>query len=286
MAGKGKEFAFRVLSTFVFVPIFIWGLFYPEYHLTELIVIPATIWGMSEFYAMAEKLGAHPLKYWGYSIAVIIGILSIIPAQQPFLWLVLLTWGLMGISFIQSMLLKKSKTEIAVKDYSATLMGIIYVAWPFFLFLKIAQMPAGPWLILWLMAVTWACDIGAYLVGNLIGRHKLCPSVSPGKTVEGLIGGLLLSGLAGWGLFRAFPLDKIPESIGSWPIGGIVLLALAITVVGVYGDLAESIMKRQAGVKDSGNTFTGHGGMLDIVDSLLFTVPVFYFLIQLVQELK
>lgn len=130
-------------------------------------------------------------------------------------------------------------------------------------------MPNGPWRVFFLFFLVFAADTGAYLAGRNFGRHKLAPSVSPGKTVEGMIGGLLLC--AAWSACAGpwvFPL----ESPGQ--IAMLVVLCLVVACFSVLGDLVESLFKRAAGVKDSGNVLPGHGGMLDRVDSILAAAPV------------
>lgn len=134
----------------------------------------------------------------------------------------------------------------------------------------IMRLPHGPYLLLFLTAITVASDSAAYFIGKFLGRHKLCPSVSPKKTIEGFGGGLL-GGAAG-GLIVAllfFP------GFALWKI---IIFSAVLTAVGVLGDLTESMLKRRAGVKDSGTILPGHGGLLDRVDSLLLAAPAFYYL--------
>ncbi len=126
---------------------------------------------------------------------------------------------------------------------------------------------AGAWLICLLLGLVWAADIGGYVVGKPFGKHKLLPQVSPGKTVEGLFGGmvfvLLLVALVAY-------LQQWPEQTSLWFAAAIIL-----TLLSVFGDLSESMFKRVAGLKDSGSIFPGHGGMLDRIDSLTATAPLF-----------
>ncbi len=125
--------------------------------------------------------------------------------------------------------------------------------------------------------ITWLSDSGAYLVGRSFGRRQLIPVVSPKKTVEGLAGGLVAAALTGALGVALFGLDV------SWIYG--LLLGIAIGVIGVVGDLAESILKRQAGVKDSGTLIPGHGGMLDRIDALLFTFTAGWYLATLIDRI-
>lgn len=118
---------------------------------------------------------------------------------------------------------------------------------------------------------TWASDTFAYFSGSLCGRHKLCPSISPGKTVEGLIGGIIgtVLSVTGLGVFFGFTL---------WEMA---LLGLCLALIATLGDLVESIIKRHTGIKDSGSLIPGHGGVLDRFDSTLFTMPFMYYFIQI-----
>lgn len=131
----------------------------------------------------------------------------------------------------------------------------------------------GAFLLLWLLAVTKFTDMGAYLVGSVIGRHKMIPHVSPGKTWEGLGGALFFSQLAGCGLFLAFPTQL--AALGH--LGHVVTLGLLLALLAVVGDLAESIVKRTLHAKDSGQMLPGIGGSLDLIDSVCFTAPALFF---------
>ena len=128
----------------------------------------------------------------------------------------------------------------------------------------------GIWLIV-VSAVTAFSDSGAYFVGRAFGKHKLCPSISPNKTVQGAVGGV------GAGLLGAILFAFILLPVVNWPF--LVLSAILLGGVGIAGDLTESIVKRGTGTKDSGTCLAGHGGILDRVDSLLFAAPVLYYLI-------
>lgn len=127
---------------------------------------------------------------------------------------------------------------------------------------------AGPLLIFFLLIVVWAGDAGAYYVGSKLGRRKLSPRVSPKKTVEGLLGGVCAAILAAVVIhFTFFP---------QFPLVHAVIAATMLSIAGVIGDLAESLWKRSAAVKDSGTLIPGHGGFLDRLDSILFTAPLLY----------
>ncbi|WP_261815766.1 phosphatidate cytidylyltransferase [Vibrio gallicus] len=134
----------------------------------------------------------------------------------------------------------------------------------------------GAKLVMYVCALVWAADSGAYFAGRSFGKHKMAPSVSPNKTIEGLIGGVIVAMIVGWGLTLWFDLHFSSPGL-------MVLITLVTVVISVLGDLVESMFKRVAGIKDSSNIIPGHGGILDRVDSLTAAFPVFavlYFLMQ------
>jgi phosphatidate cytidylyltransferase len=133
----------------------------------------------------------------------------------------------------------------------------------------------GEFLIFFLVLVTWAGDAGAYYTGRSLGRRQLAPVISPNKTVEGLLGGLILAVAAAL-VARAWFLP-------SFSVADCVAIGLLLTMAGALGDLTESVLKRSAGVKDSGTVIPAHGGMLDRLDSLLFAAPAFYYYVTLVK---
>lgn len=128
-----------------------------------------------------------------------------------------------------------------------------------------AHAPIGPQLTLLALALVWAADVGAYAVGRLVGRVKLAPSVSPGKTWEGVIGGVALAALTAWGGSRLLDL----------PAASLLAVGVATALVSVVGDLTVSMLKRNVGIKDSGRLLPGHGGVMDRIDGLIAAVPVY-----------
>jgi phosphatidate cytidylyltransferase len=166
-----------------------------------------------------------------------------------------------------------------------TMLGVLYVSWLLGFLLKIyffdapddARFDAG-YCLLFFILTTKCSDIGAYSLGSLIGRHKMIPSVSPAKTWEGFVGAILLSTAAAmvmahyWGAAR----------LGGMTLGHAAALGPVLAVGAVIGDLVESVFKRDSGVKDSGSFFPGIGGILDLLDSLLFNAPLMFLYLRLV----
>ncbi len=134
----------------------------------------------------------------------------------------------------------------------------------------------GSMLVLWLLVVTKFSDMGAYLAGSLFGKHKMCPNISPAKTWEGFLGALALPATAGVGMALFFP-DTL-SALGG-PVRALVV-ALVLSLLAVLGDLAESFVKRALHAKDSGHILPGIGGSLDLIDSVCFTAPVLYFILE------
>lgn len=150
-----------------------------------------------------------------------------------------------------------------------SLFGVIYITIPSLLLIMIYSLRNGEWILFSILSIVWIGDTGAYVIGSRLGRHKLYPAVSPKKTIEGSAGALIVSIIASL-LLTGYLLPGIT-------LRDRILLGLGISVTAQLGDLCESLVKRKAGVKDSGSLFPGHGGMLDRIDSLLFAVPFVYF---------
>lgn len=170
---------------------------------------------------------------------------------------------------------QKSLVSVAV-----TVLGFLWVPFLFSFMARLCFVPngfgggvvPGAWLVLWVVAVTKCTDIGAYCTGSLIGKHKMIPHISPGKTWEGFYGAIVISLGIGCALY-AWKSEEL-LMLGGWK--HVIILGILLPLLTVVGDLAESVVKRSLSVKDSGNTLPGIGGALDLVDSLLFTAPVAY----------
>ncbi len=149
------------------------------------------------------------------------------------------------------------------------LFGILYIGYTLGHFLRLRNQHDGALLVLFVLLVTWAGDTAGYYVGKTWGSRPLAPRLSPNKTIEGFLGGLVVAPLIAWIGHLWFLPAVTPVDC--------LILGLLFTVLGLLGDLSESALKRQAGVKDSGSLIPGHGGVLDRVDSLLLNAPVFYY---------
>ena len=167
----------------------------------------------------------------------------------------------------------RSGGKVKLASLASTLFGWFYVYWLLQFLVKIYYFPdiSGQWLLLYFILVTKFSDLGAYVVGSLFGKHKMAPTISPGKTWEGFAGALLIPTLIS--LATIYGSGSTLE-----PLRGFhgIFLGVLLGACAVVGDLCESLIKREAGAKDSGNLFPGIGGSLDLLDSLLFNAPIFY----------
>ncbi|MFD2257669.1 phosphatidate cytidylyltransferase [Luteolibacter algae] len=167
----------------------------------------------------------------------------------------------------------------ALLSVASTILGFLYIPFLFMFAARISfGLPGegavpGAFVLLWVIAVTKFTDMGAYITGSLIGKHKMIPHISPGKTWEGFLGALFFSQLAGCGLYALLPGQL--SALDSWH--HVIILGFLLAVLAVIGDLAESIVKRALHAKDSGNMLPGIGGGLDLIDSICFTAPALYF---------
>lgn len=249
-----------------------------------------------EFYRLAERRGVHPLRVPGMlaaaALVLIAMVLPNVTLGTPALWttaLVLLL-ALSLLAIWQRGIDGQPLLAVAVTSFGAFLPG---GAMAYAIFLRhlpvganTTTIPHGTWealagfsLVAYPLAVTWMTDSTAYFAGKRWGKRRLIPSVSPGKTVVGAVAGLVGGVVAGWAVTALLCVLwlGLPVSPALGALGG-----LLISAVSQAGDLAESVWKREAGVKDSGTFFPGHGGILDRVDSLLFTIPTSYWWLSLI----
>ena len=237
------------------------------------VVVLAGGLALFEFYRLCFGGRSHS---WLVGIGLIGFAALILGTHWPDILVPTLLATLVGI--ISVPLLSRAPLEQSLRDGALTLFGVLYLGLTLGALSMTRLLPQGEWLIFFLLLVTWASDTGAYYVGTLYGRHRLAPTISPKKTVEGLVGGwfgaILVAYAARWWF--------LPEL----SILDCLILATLLTITGLWGDLTESAMKRSVGMKDSGGILPGHGGMLDRLDSLLFTAPVFYYYVTMVSRLR
>lgn len=221
--------------------------------------------GLYEFFTMLEKKGVGIYKYFGTAIGTIIPLSIIFGFELTRKWELLFI--VLTLLFLIIMQFKRRENSGVIVDISTTLFGILYVSWCLSFLIKIRYLNLGAGLVSAVLLITKLGDVGAFFIGSRFGKIPLLPRISPKKTVEGAIGGLAFS-VIGALISRVFL---------NFNYLHLILLGIILGVLGQLGDLSESLIKRDCQVKDSGNILPGMGGILDEIDSLLFTVPVFYF---------
>jgi phosphatidate cytidylyltransferase len=271
-----RSVGLRTITSVVAIPIVlavVWLGGWWAFAASALVVIL----GAYELHTMMLHEGYHPLV----SISLVLSMLFLVAAMIPMERLVLLELGLsIALLITFPLLFFRKKLDGAMVDWSLTLAIAVYLGWPLSLLplLRGYQMGVsnGFWWVLTTLFCVWGFDTGAFFSGHFFGRHKLAPNISPGKTWEGVVGGLIIS-IAAALLLTVRPLG-VP-----WYLA--ILLGGLIALAAMLGDLAESLIKRQTHVKDSGQFMPGHGGILDRVDSLLFGVIVVFLFAQLIGKL-
>ena len=240
-------------------------------YLFILVVVLLTAGGLYEFFYMVRKKDVPIYSYTG----ILIGIL--IPASIFTHFELTKNWELLfiviGFLLILFMQFARKDNRHAILGLSTTLFGVLYVAWFFSFLVKIRLMlpgVAGVKLLGFILLVTKSADIGALLIGSLLGKHPLLPKVSPNKSVEGTLGAVVVSACTAL-IVRPF----LPPVL-HLPFWQVFFMGAFFGGLGQLGDLSESLIKRDCGVKDSGKFLPGMGGVLDVIDSLLFSAPAFY----------
>jgi phosphatidate cytidylyltransferase len=241
----------------------------------SVMVLLATFFGLREFYVLALPNSKGIERWMGIGLGLILSFLVIygdLEAILPFLVLLFLLLSLLFLVISQNL-------PSTISRMGTLLFGILYIGFLFPHVSLIRNMAEGRDRVLFLIVTIWAGDIFAFLSGSLFGRHKLYPKISPNKTYEGLggaMGGSILVAL----IYSHFFIPRMD-------VGLCILLAIGLTILGQLGDFTESMLKRSAQVKDSGSLIPGHGGMLDRMDSFLFSAPFFYyFLLYLLKETR
>jgi phosphatidate cytidylyltransferase len=285
--SKAQIFFRRLISTVILWTVIVAAMFSRSHLISDgvflLLMVLLAFAGLAEFYGMVEKRGLACFKWCGLIGGVLLmagtflNVNGYIGTQDSparvndfeTSFLILFVLGLCVRQFV-------SKTNASgITAIAVTLFGLMYVPWLLNFIQKINYFPGlegnGKFYVFYFILLTKFSDMGAYLVGSLIGRHKMIPRISPGKTWEGFGGAIVVSTGASL-VFVHFLGGKM---YGMNTLHA-VILGVLLSSTAVLGDLIESLFKREAGVKDSGKFFPGIGGILDLLDSLLFNAPIMY----------
>ncbi|HET7586155.1 MAG TPA: CDP-archaeol synthase [Gemmatimonadaceae bacterium] len=274
-----SELALRVLFAVVAIPVVIAAALVGDWALAALLSVAAAL-AAWEFARVAMAAGYRPLG----GACVVLAALLPLYVHAVYLGLAVPSISLGAVivlGIFGAVIWARGAEQHPVGAAATTVLGVVYTggmlsfAYALRYHGYAVGARAGAAVLLLPVVLTWTSDIAGYTVGRAVGRHRLAPAVSPGKTVEGAVGGLLLCVVVAW-LYQRLVL--IPAAQLALPRGALVVFALAIAAAAQVGDLAESLMKREAGVKDSSRIIPGHGGVLDRIDGLLFALPVAYVL--------
>ncbi len=277
----------RVITALVLAPLALMAVFYLPLASFALFVSLAFLlgaWEWSGFCGLHNKRSRAAYTALTAVLIFALYVLQPIALQKLFADTLTLTMVLAGViwwllAVVLVLTYPRSQSFWVGRDWLKALMGWLTLipAWSAIVFVRGLDYPqaefTGAWLIFGLLGLVWAADIGGYIVGKPFGKHKLLPKVSPGKTLEGMLGGmvlvlLLVTAVGYW--------QNWPAQMAYWYLAAIILTALS-----VFGDLTESMFKRAAGKKDSGAFLPGHGGILDRIDSLTATAPLYALLLAL-----
>lgn len=277
----------RILSTLVLWGLILTSLWFFGAHAAVVLLTLLSALTLHEFYGLTEKMGARPFRWMGLCVS---GLMTAGPYYLAFFLQenyenTNLAANLLVLALLISCgrVLRERDANNRVETVTATLGGLLYI--PFMLqfltgiLMRDNDSTANLSLCLWVIAVAKFCDVGALLTGLAIGRHKLAPNISPKKTCEGAVGGVLIA--AGVGAAIAFfAADLLPESLTP---ALAALIAVPLAIVAIISDLLESVIKRRADAKDTGELIPGIGGAFDLTDSLILTAPVAYFIFLFVE---
>jgi phosphatidate cytidylyltransferase len=266
----------RVFTALVLVPILIAVIGYAPPPSFLLLVAGATILALEEFYSLAARSGIEVFRIAGHGASLLL--LATFYRSATESWQPLLILAGSCLLFFALGLRRGGRLQTVLSGVAATILGLLYISAALGLLLVVhgwsAPFGAGRQWIFFLLMVVWFGDTGAYYVGCGFGRQPLAPLISPNKTLEGALGGLLGNVLAMF-VAKQFLLPLAP-----W--GHLACLSILLGAVSQVGDLSESALKRGAGMKDSSNLLPGHGGMLDRIDGVLFASPVLFAYLQFV----
>lgn len=257
-----KKLSIRTLSGLIYVAIILSAIYCGQYGIMAL----ATLFGvlatieLSKICGLADRQHLPMLLLDVASTICLVNSAALIPV---FVWI--------GVLIIRFIIQLYSHDTNPLKDMAHSALTQIYIGVPLALMVFTAYMADSAMVLLALFLMIWINDTGAFLVGCTIGRHKLFERISPKKTWEGFMGGLIFNIIAAILFCKYCPMFKISDNVWIW-IG----FALVVSIFGTWGDLIESMIKRQLQIKDSGNLIPGHGGILDRIDSLLLAAPAIF----------
>jgi len=276
--GAVSNLTARVLFAVVAIPVVVAIILAGGFVLAALLAVAGTL-ATAEYFRLARAASYEPLEVAGVALAFILPICVFGYHVGKFAPPVLTLGAFIILALFALTIFARGPGGHPIGAAAITVFGVLYGAGLLSFAYGIRYhnyavgRSAGTALLLYPLVLTWISDTAAFFVGRSVGRHKLMPSVSPGKTVEGAVGALVVCAIASW-CYAHWVLPRY-AFLAMRPLTA-VLLGTILSVAAQLGDLAESLMKREAGLKDSSNLIPGHGGVLDRIDGLLFALPVAY----------
>jgi phosphatidate cytidylyltransferase len=286
----------RIATAVVLIPIVLLLVLRAPVPVVAVVTAAIALVTLQEFLKLTESYGVQPLRLPTYIFTGLFFLFVVVTAaaETPqlsslkFLLGVALACAIAPFIFL-SIVMRRTQMSAAYPAAAASAFAFVYIAVPLAMLVELREEVSGAFWLLYLLLVVWAGDIFAYFVGRSLGRHLMAPRISPKKTWEGVSASLAASLIVGSLLFsHALQISSFLLRIGlierrdgifglekpeAWPI---ILLTIILNIAAQLGDLVESLIKRGAGVKDSGTILPGHGGMLDRIDALLFAAPVLW----------
>ncbi|HXZ41422.1 MAG TPA: phosphatidate cytidylyltransferase [Terriglobales bacterium] len=286
----------RVLTAVVLIPIVLLLILRAPVPVLALVAALVALLAAQELLKLSEAYGIHPFRWPTYIFfGLFFLFLALSPANKPLLATAIFVYTVGFAAAIAPFVfltvgMRRVDLSGAFPAAAVSALAFAYIALPLGFLVQIREQWSGAFLLLYLLLLVWAGDIFAYFVGRSLGRHLMSPRISPKKTWEGAVASLIASLVVGMLLYNyALPISSallnahlIERRDGYFalqkpPLWPTLLLSAAINVAAQLGDLVESLIKRGAGVKDSGSLLPGHGGMLDRIDALLFAAPVLWY---------
>jgi len=288
----------RVATAVVLIPLVLLLVLKAPNYVLAIVAGAIAVLAIAEFLKLATHYGVQPLGPATYAFVALFFVFVIFVStnRTPLVETTAILYGIalaaalapfVFLTVAMRMTMKRADLASGYPAAAASAFAFVYVAIPMALLVAIRQQPAGAIWTIYTLLVVWAGDIFAYFVGKLLGRHRMSPRISPKKTWEGAVASILASVIVGALWFQHAPgisaallrIGLIDRRDGMWglqqpQLGPIILLSAVVNIAAQLGDLVESLIKRGAGVKDSGTILPGHGGMLDRIDAMLFAVPV------------
>lgn len=299
--ASGKPYSFpllkRIATALVLIPIVLLLVLRAPIPLIAVVTGAIALLTIHEFLKLTESYGVRPLRLPTYVFAGLLFVLLALNAgnEKPLLSTAIFVYAMGFAAAIAPFLfltiaLRRDDLSSGYSAATAAVFAFAYIALPMGMLVQLRQQWAGAFYLLYLLLVVWAGDIFAYFIGKSMGRHLMAPRISPKKTWEGAAASLFASVAVGWLLFHyALPLSTTMLRVGlierrdglfgleQPAMAPILVLTIVVNIAAQLGDLVESLLKRGAGVKDSGAILPGHGDMLDRIDALLFAAPILWY---------